>query len=146
MTVGNAHGTRRWRSAIAVAAVLGLFCAVTAGWASHGRAVAGLERAASPRAVHAAVNAAPVQAHNACPGAPNFSAGSAPTHHKSTKTPWMTQDRPPTWARSSPPSIGSPLPASFEAAIFRLPRAPSRMPEMIPPDGDLLTRLRVARC
>ncbi|WP_040623861.1 hypothetical protein [Mycobacterium parascrofulaceum] len=135
MTVGYAHGTRRWRSAIAIAAALGLFCAVTAGGASHGKAVAGLERAAPPLAVHAGVNAAP-----------NFSAGSAPTHHKSTKTPWMTQDRPPTWARSSPPSIGSPLPASFAAAIFRLPRAPSRTPEMIPPDGDLLTRLCVARC
>ncbi|GAA4544002.1 hypothetical protein GCM10023161_30190 [Mycobacterium paraffinicum] len=116
--------------------MLGVFCAVTAGWASRGSAVSGLARA----------DAAHVQVHNPSPAAPGFSAGSSPTPHKTTKTAWMTRDRPPTWARSSPPTIGSPLPTSFAAAVFRLPRAPSRSPGAVPSDRDLLTLLCVARC
>ncbi|OBG97071.1 hypothetical protein A5697_19750 [Mycobacterium sp. E3251] len=131
MTVGDTRGTRRLRSIIAVVAVLGVFCAVTVGWASRGSAVSGLAR----------VSAAHVQAHDPGPAAP----GSSPTHHKTTKTAWMTRDRPPTWARSSPPSIGSPLPTSFAAAVFRLPRAPSRAPGAVPTDRNLLTLLCVAR-
>jgi hypothetical protein len=117
-------------------AVLAVFCAVTAGWASRGNTVSGLSGA----------NAAQVQAQHRNAAAPGFSAGSSPTHHKTTNTAWMTRDRPPTRTRSLPPSIGSPLPTSFAAAVFRLPRAPSRAPGAVPSDRDLLTQLCVARC
>lgn len=133
MTVEGVRNARRWQLAIAIVAALGVFCAVTAGWASRGTANLSPQPAAG-------VNVARAQAHNATPAA----SGSSPTHHKTTKTAWMTRDRPPTWARSAPQSIGSPLP--FVPAVFRLPRAPSAAPGALEPDRDLFTRLCVARC
>ncbi|OBH36198.1 hypothetical protein A5692_10510 [Mycobacterium sp. E342] len=150
MTVGGTRRVSRWPSAIAIVAALGLFGAVTAGWASCGTAVAGvgLPQAAAQhqQTVQAGANAAPARADRVNPVAPRFSSGSTPAHHKTTKNAWMTRDRPPTWERSSPPSIGSPLPDSFAAAAFRLPDAPFRDPGAVPPDRDLLTRLCIARC
>ncbi|MGD1281972.1 hypothetical protein ACKUUI_02720 [Mycobacterium seoulense] len=148
MRVGGTQRVWRWRPAIAIAAALGLFCAVTAGWASCGTAVGGVgpPQSAAQHQKPAGVNAAPAHARNATVS-PGFSSGYAPTHHKTTtKAGWMTRDRPPTWARSSPPSPGSALPDSFAAMTFRSPRAPSRTPGAVPPDRDVLTRLCVARC
>ncbi|ORV54008.1 hypothetical protein AWC03_18935 [Mycobacterium europaeum] len=151
MTVGGACRVSRWPSAIAITAAICLFGAVTAGWSSGGTAVAGVgvpqASALSTQTVHAGADAAPVQAHGASAVAPRFSSGSAPTHHnKFTKRAWMTRDRPPTWARLIPPSIGPPLPDSFAAAAFWAPGTPSRDPGAVPPDRDLLTRLCIARC
>ncbi|WP_374022113.1 hypothetical protein [Mycobacterium sp. HNNTM2301] len=148
MTVGGAPKDRRWRSAIAIVAALSVFCAMTAGWASRGTAVAGLgppQQAVSQEAAHAGVDPARAHTRDISTAAQHFSSDSAPTHHGTVKNAWMTRDRPPTWARSSPPSLGSPLPPSFTAAAFRLPRPPSRAPGAVPPDRDLLAQLCVAR-
>ncbi|OJZ67323.1 hypothetical protein BRW65_26425 [Mycobacterium paraffinicum] len=149
MTVEGALGDRRWRSAIAIVAALCVFCAVTAGWASRGTAVAGVgppHLAVAQGAAHPGVDPARVHTSDMGLGAQHFSSGSAPTHHSTTKNAWMTRDRPPTWARSSPPSLDSPLPTSFAAAAFRLPRPPSRAPGAVPLHRHLLTQLCVARC
>src|ERR1700741_185567 len=118
VTLRGAGKARRWRSAIAVVVALGLFAAVTTGWAARASSLAGAgpppPAGLSQVAQHAGEHARPI-GHVA----QGFSSGSPHRHQKPTKNAWMTRDRPPTWNRLSAQSVSSPLPASFAASGVR---------------------------
>jgi len=118
----GASRTRRWQAAIAIAAALGLFAAVTTGWATRGLALAW---GTQPQQVALSQGIA----HVASP-APT------PTHQTPTKHAWMTRDRPPTWTRLSSQSVWSPLPDSFGALSFRLSSASGGAPSATSHDQD----------
>ena len=153
VNVWGASTTRRWQSAMAIVAGLSLFAAVTTGWAARGSLLAGAalpqSAALSQETLHVGVNAGHVrvdhQSQLISHVAYGFSSGSSQTPQKPTKNAWMTRDRPPTWARLSPQSLRSPLPASFAALGFQPGRAQSRAPAAVCADQDILTELCVAR-
>jgi hypothetical protein len=157
VTLRGAGKARRWRSAIALVAALGLFAAVTTGWASRTSSLAGTglpqPAALSQVALHVGADAAHVHigdqsrptSHVGQGFGQGFSVGSSPTHQKPTKNAWMTRDRPPTWTRLSAQSVRSPLPASFAASGLQ-PGAAQAVAQKAGSGGqDILTELCVAR-
>ncbi|ORA84150.1 hypothetical protein BST29_06505 [Mycobacterium malmoense] len=156
MGLRGAGRSRRWRAAIAIAAASSLFIALIAGSplrpkysaATLPEPVAWSHRA-TDATTDAIAHAGQVQLHanSTCTshGARGSSWGSAPTNKKPFKSMWMTHDRPPTWTRISPQSLGSPLPISFTTSEFH-PGGPQAVaPPAAPVDQDILTQLCVAR-
>jgi hypothetical protein len=153
VTFRGAGKARRWRSAIAVVAALGILAAVTTGWASRASSVAGtaLTQPAALSQVALHVGANPDHVHIGAQSRPishvahGFSSGSPQKHQKPTKNAWMTRDRPPTWNRLSAQSVRSPLPASFATSGFQPGGARSGAPAAARADPDVLTQLCVSR-
>ena len=144
VTFRGAGKARRWRSAIAVVVALGLFAAVTMGWAARASSLAGT---ASPQPAGLSQVAPHAGEHTRPMGhvAQGFSSGSPHRHQKPTTNAWMTPDRPPTWNRLSAQSVSSPLPASFAASGFRPGLARSDAPAAVHADRDVLTQLCISR-
>jgi hypothetical protein len=140
----GAGRTRRWQLAIAIVAALGLFAAVTTGWASRGLAP-GDVRLPQPAAFSLGDHPQPTSHldHGSSSDC-DFSSDFAPPHQKPTKNAWMTRDRPQTWARLSPQSVWWPLPASFATSRWR-GGANTDPPTGAPTDQDILTQLCVDR-
>lgn len=142
--------TRRWQSAIAVAAALGVFIALItssalrptfsaaappepAAWSAGVGAAAGLTQGSRPARIQHAVRA------SRC-GAPANDTNKKPFHSA-----WMTKERPLTWNRMSAQSVLTPVPSSLTPIGFAPARARSRAPAAIPSDRDILTQICVAR-
>lgn len=153
----SAGGRRRWRLAIAYVAVLGIFTAVTTGWAlrsanavaappqpaawTHATPYAGLHVGRA----QFAVDSQPVRN-----GVSLLSQGYSPTNHGPTKNAWMTRDRPPNGARVAPPRVWSPWPVSlslWETALFGPlgSETSCARPAAAIAGQDILTELCVAR-
>ncbi len=132
--------TRRWPSAIAIVAALGVFIALVAGSALRPQYVA----ASLPEPAAWSSGIPVIDAH-ADQGELRISRPAAPTDKKPFHTTWMTKDRPPAPGRLSPPSVGSPPPVSFTALGFQPHGARPRAPAAVEADPDILTRFCVAR-
>ncbi|WP_077081791.1 hypothetical protein [Mycobacterium numidiamassiliense] len=135
MRYRGADRIRRWQSAIAIAAALGLFTAVVVGWASRETAVAGVALPA-PRSHHASEQADVASQHLH---------SDSPLDHQSTKTAWLTRERPPTWPRLSPVSVWSPLPGSLATSGVPPDIARSTAPAAMRANRDTLTQFCIAR-
>ena len=148
----GAGKTRRWQSAIAIAAALSLFVALVAGSALRPKfAAAALPEPAawSQRTPDIGTHADRVHPHGGSPTMSQLahatSRDSGPANKKPYHTTWMTKDRPPTSSRLSPQSVLSPVPSSFTPLGFQPRGAQSRAPAAVRSDRDVLTRLCVAR-
>jgi hypothetical protein len=153
VTFRGADGTRRWQSAAAVVAALSLFVALVTGSAlRHKFAASELPEPAAwsqqmPNGMHADLthpHSSPTVGH----AAHATLWDTAPTNKTNTKpfrTTWMTKDRPPTWGRSSPQSVLSPVPLSFTPLGFHPEGTQTRAPAAVRADRDILTQLCVAR-
>ncbi|OBH03432.1 hypothetical protein A5696_08225 [Mycobacterium sp. E2699] len=130
MTSRGTREARRWRSAIAIVATLGVFVALVAGSALRPQFAA----AAPPE---------PAAWSQAIPDAgAHASHDAAPTHKKPFHATWMTKDRPPAWSPVSPPLVAQ---VSFAAFGFQPRGARPCAPAAIRAGPDILTRFCVAR-
>jgi hypothetical protein len=141
--------TRRWQSTIAIVAGLSLFYAVIAGWAERSQVVAAapLHWVASAQAnPDVGVNLGQLQTADGSQPAGHLdhhSSGVLPPHQKRFKSGvWMTRDRPPTGARSSPPSDRSLWSVGFSVLGFQ-PGSVHSVAFL--GDRDILNQICVAR-
>jgi hypothetical protein len=158
VNIWGGGNTRRWKLATAIVAALSLFIALIAGSALRPKfAAAALP---DPTAwsqgtldddAHAGSGIGRVHLHAGSQFASHFShaslSGSAPTDKKPFLSMWMTRGRPLTWARLSPNSLLSPLPAPFATMKVAPAGSHSAAPASAAPvDHDILTQFCVARC
>jgi len=157
VNIWGAGNSRRWQLATAIVAALSLFIAVIAGSAL--RPKFGAAAVPEPPAwsqgtldenAHAGSSVGRVHLHAGSQFASHFChaslSGSAPTDKKPFLSMWITRGRPLTWARLSPNSLLSPLPASFATMQFAPAGFHSAAPAAAPGDHDILTQFCVARC
>ncbi|MEK7047411.1 hypothetical protein OSI08_00440 [Mycobacterium ulcerans] len=156
MSTRSDRRIQRWQLAIVVAAALGVFVALIAGWAwrpkfsaaslpepvtwSHGISVHSPHSGALGSTQLRADSPAVSHVDNAT------ASGSVPTHTKPFHSMWMTRGRPPNWIPLSPNLVWSPQPAS----LFAMELAPNLTHTAKPANAaggqDSLMRLCVARC
>lgn len=142
--------TRRWQSAIAVAAALGAFIALVTSSALRPAFSAAAPPEAAAWFPAAGASAGLTHGRLAALGQPaaaaeRFGAPANKTNRKPLHSAWMTKERPLTWNRMSAQSVLTPVPLSFTPIGFAPAGAQSRAPASIPSDRDILTQICVAR-
>jgi hypothetical protein len=157
MNIWGAADTRRWQLATAIVAALSLFVALIAGSALQPKFAAAVlpEPAAWSQETlddgsHAGSGVGRVHLHAGSQFASHFChaslSGSAPTDKKPFSNMLMARGRPLTWARLSPNSVWSLLPASFAMVEFAPAGAHFGTPAAAPGDHDISNQFCVARC
>jgi len=143
--------------AVAVVAALGIFTAVTTGWAlrsADGNAAppqpAAWSNATLNTGLHVQRAQFAVDTQPPSHGVLRFSQGSSPTDHKTTKNAWMTRDRPSNWAHVEPQLAWSPWPVGLSPWETAWPAALGSQSVCAQPAAaiagqDILTQLCVAR-
>jgi len=150
---GGVGETRRWQSAIAVVAALGVFVALATTSALRPTLApsAPPEPAAwSAGIADASTHAGLLQGRFSAIGQPTLgtSRSAAPVNKTNTKPlhiGWKTKERPLTWNRLSAQSVLSPVPLSFTPIGFAPDGAQSRAPATVRADRDILTDFCIAR-
>lgn len=149
MIVRDAGTPSRWRSLIAIVAVLCLLSALAGSWAVR----FGPAASAAPEPATASADAIiPIDNGQARLVADPRAAsdidhnGPSSTNQKSFKTAGIKRDRPPNWSRSAPPEWWLPTPSSLITSDIGRGAPHSRAPAT-PRDGqELLSRLCISRC
>jgi hypothetical protein len=157
VSILGAGSTQRWQLATAIVASLSVFVALIAGSALRPKfAAAALPEPAAWSqgtlgvGAHAGSDVGQVHLHAGSQMASHFChaslSGSVPANKKPFRSMWMTRGRPSTWARLSPNSDWSLLPASFATVEFAAAGGHFGAPVAAPGDHDILTQFCVARC
>jgi len=132
--------SRRWRSAIAIVAGLSLL-AIIGCWALRSGFAA--PTTAQPATLSHVTEAVGTNHFDRLPSQV-VSSGSSHTHQVRYTNAWITRDRPPTWARSTPQAFRSQWPISLAALRCR-PIAHSGAVVGAFANQDILTQVCVAR-
>jgi hypothetical protein len=135
--------SRRWRSAIAIVAGLSLL-AIIGSWALRsGFAAPTTATTAQPATLSHVTEAVGTNHFDRLPSQV-VSSGSSHTHQVRYTNAWITRDRPPIWARSTPEAFRSQWPISLAALRCR-PIAHSGAAVGAFVNEDILTQVCVAR-